>query len=91
MVRVQLVVPDEDRTRFVLQAHREGMTLSAWLHAAARDRLERQTQTRRFKSHTDLEVFFDECDSLEALGTEPDWDQHHTVMNEARRRGESNT
>ena len=91
MARVQLVIPDEDRTRFVYQAHREGMSLSAWLRAAARDRLERQSQTRRFESHTDLEAFFDECDSLEAPGTEPGWDQHLAVMNETRRRGASNT
>lgn len=91
MARVQLVVPDEDRTRFVYQAHREGMSLSAWLRAAARDRLERQSQTRRFESHTDLETFFDECDNLEAPGTEPDWNEHLTVMDGARWRGASNT
>ena len=39
MARVQLVMTDEDRERFVEQARREGMSLSAWLRAAARERL----------------------------------------------------
>ena len=39
MARVQLVMADEDRERFVEQARREGMSLSAWLRAAARERL----------------------------------------------------
>ena len=33
MARVQLVMPDADRDRFVDQARREGMSLSAWLRA----------------------------------------------------------
>ena len=34
MARVQLVMPDEDRDRFVHQAKREGMSLSAWLRSS---------------------------------------------------------
>ena len=37
MARVQLIIPDEDRDRFVRQARGEGLTLSAWLRAAARN------------------------------------------------------
>ena len=91
MARVQLVIPDEDRTRFVYQAHREGMSLSAWLRAAARERLERQSQVQSFESITDLETFFAECDKLEPTGTEPDWEQHLAVINEARKRGATST
>ena len=40
VARVQLVIPDEDRDRFIHQARSEGMTLSAWLRAAAHQRLE---------------------------------------------------
>ena len=36
MARVQLVIPDDERELFVDQARREGMSLSAWLRAAAR-------------------------------------------------------
>ncbi len=37
MARVQVVIPDEDRDRFVHQARCEGMTLSVWLRAVAGD------------------------------------------------------
>ena len=91
MARVQLVIPDEDRSRFVYQAHKEGMSLSAWLRAAARERLERQSQVQPFASVADLEAFFAECNKLEATGTEPDWEQHLAVINEARKRGATST
>ncbi len=42
MARVQFTIPDEERDRLVEQARLEGMTLSAWLRAAARDRLARR-------------------------------------------------
>ena len=40
MARVELVIPDEDRERFDNQARREGLSLSAWLLVAARERIE---------------------------------------------------
>ena len=91
MARVQLLMSDEDRTRFVYQAHQEGMSLSAWLRAAARERLERQSRIRPFESVAEVETFFAQCDKLEPAGTEPDWDQHLAVMNEARKRGATST
>ena len=42
MARVQLVIPDADKDRYILQARREGLTLSAWLREAARERLEKR-------------------------------------------------
>ena len=91
MARVQLVIPDEDRDRFVHQARREGMTLSAWLRTAARERLEEQQRSDPFDSSADLEVFFRECDALEGPTPEPDWVEHVDVVNESRSRGASNT
>ena len=91
MVRVQLVIPDEDRDRFVHQARREGMTLSAWLRAAARKRLEEQQRSEPFDSPADLEAFFHGCDALEGPESEPDWEEHLDVIGESRRRGASNT
>ena len=91
MARVQLLMSEEDRTRFVYQAHQEGMSLSAWLRAAAHERLERQSQVRPFESVAEVETFFAQCDKLELAGTEPDWDQHLAVMNEARKRGATST
>ncbi len=40
MARVQLVKGDQDRDRLLNQARRQGATLSAWLRAAVRVRLE---------------------------------------------------
>ena len=91
MARVQLVIPDEDRDRFVHQARKEGMTLSAWLRTAARDRLQERQQSKPFQSPADLEEFFHACDSLESPETEPDWGQHLDLIDQSRRRGASHT
>ena len=91
MARVQLVIPDEDRARFVHQARREGMTLSSWLRSAAHERLGRQQQSHLFESPADLEAFFSDCDELEGAGVEPNWDEHLNVIDESRRRGTSTT
>ena len=91
MARVQLVIPDEDRDRFLHQAQRERMTLSAWLWAAARARLEAGQQAEPFKAPADLEEFFHSCDALEETGPEPEWEEHLRVINESRRQGVSGT
>ena len=89
MARVQLVIPDADRDRFVHQARREGMTLSAWLRTAARKRLEEQQGAEPFESPEDLEAFFDRCDALEGPTSEPDWGEHLDVIRESRSQGAS--
>ena len=58
MARVQLVMPDADRDRFVDQARREGMSLSAWLRVAARERLEARQRVKLFESPDDVKEFF---------------------------------
>ena len=87
MARVQLVIPDEDRDRFVHQARREGMTLSAWLRTAARERLEARQRVKRFESPEDVEEFFRACAALEGPEMEPDWSEHLRVISESRSRG----
>ena len=87
MARVQLVIPDEDRDRFVHQARMEGMSLSAWLRAAARDRLEDRQYSELFKSPADLQEFFRMCDALEGPDVEPEWNEHLEVISESRRKG----
>ncbi len=83
MARVQLIIPDEDRDRFVQQARKEGMTFSAWLRAAARARLEERQRVERFESPEDLRRFFDECDSRRGPGVEPDWEEHLRTLQES--------
>ncbi len=91
MARVQLVIPDEDRDRFLYQARREGMTLSAWLRTAARERLKEQQRFEPFECPADFEIFFEKCDALEGPESEPEWEEHLGVVYESRRRGASTT
>ena len=87
MARVQLIIPDEDRDRFVQQARREGVTFSEWLRAAARERLEERQYAERFKSPEDLKRFFEECSEREGPGVEPDWEDVKREMEESIVRG----
>jgi len=84
MTRVQIEIPDTDRERFLRQARREGMTLSAWLRAAGRARLENQPQARPFASEEDATAFFRACDDLEGPEMEPDWGEHLRVIDSSR-------
>ena len=87
MARVQLLIPDEDHARFTHQARTDGMSLSAWLRAAASERLDRKSPAERFESSADVQRFFAACDAQEGAGTEPDWEQHLAVIGESRSRG----
>ena len=87
MARVQLVMADEDRERFVEQARREGMSLSAWLRDAARERLAKRQSVKLFETPEDVEEFFRYCASLKGPETEPDWEEHLAVNNESRGKG----
>ena len=82
MARVRLAIPDEDHDRFVRQARREGVTLSAWLRTAAYERLAEQ-QRQPFESLADLEEFFRACDALEGPRREPDWEEHRALIEES--------
>ena len=84
MARVQLIIPDEDKDRFVRQARREGLTFSAWLRAAARERLKERQRAERFKSPEDLQRFFEKCDARRGSGVEPDWEEHKRAIEESR-------
>ena len=91
MARVQLVMPDDDRDRFVHQARQEGMSLSAWMRAAAHERLETCQSVNLFESPEDVKEFFRSCATLEGPETELDWSEHLRVMNESRGRGVART
>ena len=88
MARVQLVLPDEDRDRFVHAARREGVSLSEWLRAAARERIERQTY-RKFANEDEVAAFFAACDRAEGQGREPDWPDHLAAIDRSRGKGAS--
>ena len=91
MARFQLIISDEERERFSYQAGVEGMTLSAWLRAAAHERLKAQQSLEPFSSQADLDDFFSVCDGLEGDKPEPDWEQHLDAISRSRSAGESGT
>lgn len=91
MVRVQLVMPDDEWERFVEQARREGMSLSVWLRVAARERLGKRQSVKQFESPEDVAEFFASCATLDDPDTEPDWDEHMRVMNASRASGSART
>ena len=53
--------------------------------------MKQRSQVQPFESVADLKAFFVECDRLQPDGTEPDWEQHLVVMDEARKRGATST
>ncbi len=91
MARVQLVLSDEERDRFVNEARREGVTLSEWIRTAARQRLEEQQRSQPFELPADLEAFFRACDAMEGPAREPEWNMHLAVIEKSRRSGISST
>lgn len=84
MARVQLVMPDTDRAEFLAQARREGMSFSAWMRAAARQRVEEKRKTHTYPTEEELERFFAECDAESGPGPEPDWEEYKRILNETR-------
>lgn len=91
MPRIHLVVSEPDRARYAAAAHREGLTLSAWLRAAAADRLDRRADAEPFRTEDDVWRFFADRDAETDCGTEPEWEQHLAVMRASRKRGATGT
>ena len=87
MARVQLVISDADKSRFVSQARREGMSLSAWLRAAAHNRLAEREKVKRFESEEEMREFFRRCHERAGPGPEPDWEEYLEIINESKLRG----
>lgn len=84
MARVQLIIPDADRDRFVHQAQLEGMTLSGWLRAAAEERLKRRERLKPFTSSNEVREFFLAHDESELGDREPEWEEHLKTLRDAK-------
>ena len=92
MARVQVIVEIEERELFRSQAKRDGLSLSAWLRAAAHVRLERSRRGDSMHSREGLKEFFEDCNQRESgQGAEPDWEGHLSVIRESRGKGASGT
>jgi len=83
--RIHLVIDEREHEAFRARAAAQGVSLSAWLRDAARQRLERERPSA-IESVEDLDHFFADRADAEA-GTEPDWEQHLAVIDQSRRRG----
>jgi hypothetical protein len=83
--RIHVVIDDRERDAFRARALAEGLTLSEWLRAAARERLER-ARPMEIRTVADLDRFFAERTTVET-GDEPDWEQHLRVADRSRSSG----
>ena len=78
--RIQVVLSERERDRFRVQAKREGLSLSAWLREAGRERLAATDARPRFETQDALDTFFRRCDEREQSGREPEWREHLKVI-----------
>ena len=86
--RVQVVLDEEEKETFRRIAEREGLSLSAWLRNAAREKLAASERQGTIETPEELERFFAQCRQREE-GAEPHWDQHKAVIERSRRSGEA--
>ncbi|MDD5307315.1 MAG: hypothetical protein PHU25_08335 [Deltaproteobacteria bacterium] len=84
--RIQVVLQGVERERFREEAKKAGMSLSAWMAAAAREKMGEIATARAIDSAKALKRFFAECDSREQA-PEPSWDEHLRVIERSRGAG----
>ena len=78
-VRVQVILDEEEVSRFKSQAMKESKSLSAWLRDAGKKMIEINRQQRRLTDPDSLNRFFRKCDEREN-GVEPDWEDHKRLI-----------
>jgi hypothetical protein len=84
--RIHIVLDRAEKEMFRLMAEREGKSMSEWLRDAARDKVAAAEAEVSLDTVEDLRRFFAECDDRES-GTEPDWEQHRSVIESSIARG----
>lgn len=85
-IRVQVILDEEDLSKFKAEATRESKSLSAWLRDAGRSALERK-KNKRMVDPDELRIFFEKRREKEK-GVEPDWDEHKKLITEGMRDAE---
>ena len=78
-VRGQVILKEEEATRFKSQALKESKSLSAWLRDAGNKMIEVSREQRRLTDPESLKRFFQKCNQLES-GIEPDWEDHKRLI-----------
>lgn len=77
-VRIQIILNEEDATKFKSEAMKESKSLSSWLRDAGRGALERK-KGGPMADPEDLRAFFEKRAEKEQ-GKEPDWDEHKRLI-----------
>jgi hypothetical protein len=80
--RVQVILDEEEVTRFRARARRESKSLSAWLRDAGRKVLQEAEEKGGLKNPPALRKFFRESNKLEK-GKEPEWEDHKRMIQES--------
>ena len=78
-IRVQVILDEEEVTRFKSQAMKESKSLSAWLRDAGKKMIALNHQHQRLTDPDALKHFFRKCDEREK-GAEPDWEDHKRLI-----------
>jgi hypothetical protein len=88
--RIQVILKEAEREAFRSVAEQEGMSLSAWLRQAGKDRLAAKTQLKAIRTTKDLRRFFKARDT-QSSGREPEWEEHKKVIARSRTSGATDT
>ncbi len=88
--RIQVVLDPAEREAFRAQARRERLSLSAWMKAAARDRLAAAQEVPFPFDAAGLDAFFADCDARRT-GHELDWEDAKQLVAEGLASGRSET
>ena len=80
--RVQVILDEEEMTRFRARARRESKSLSAWLRDAGRKALAEAEAKSGLKNAAALRKFFRESNKREK-GKEPEWEDHKRMILES--------
>ena len=83
--RVQVILDEAEREGFRRRAKAEGLSLSAWLRSAGREKLAARPRAAR-GGVKQLQALFAACDRREK-GREPEWQDHLEVIARSQRSG----
>ena len=87
-IKVQVILNEVEREEFRAMARQEGLSLSAWLRKAGKEKLLSKNQHNHIYDRDSLNRFFEACDT-QAQGNEPDWEDHLKVISRSRTSGQA--
>lgn len=82
-----MILDEAEKARFQVRAAADGMSLGAWLRAAAREKLDRDQARASMTNLEQLNAFFESCDSRQ-LRPEAEWEDHRKLLEGSRDSGE---